>query len=164
MEIKTLEKQKAFRRWHWSYPQKAEEQDLAPYLNDDIKAARFSQRGWLRKSRESLFLSTKTMAIRLEISQAAYSKYEENEENGRISLATLARAAEAMDCEFVYAIRPKNRKFFSVIIWEKLLSISCKHPWLRACDPRKKTEALTAIANQYMNDPEFRRNQGWSQR
>ena len=51
----------------------------------------------------------------------------------RLSLTTLAKAAEAMDCELAYAIRPKNKKYFSSIIWEILdlfrdvYTESCRH-------------------------------------
>ena len=64
----------------------------------------------------------------LDVARAAYSKYEDCEERGSIRLATLAKAAEAMDCELVYAIRPKSKKYFSNIILGKLLPQSQLHP------------------------------------
>ena len=120
--------------------------------------------GWLKTTRKGLFLSAATVAKKLTVARAAYSKYEECEERGSITLATLAKAAEAMDCELVYAIRPKNKKSFSNIIWETLLPQSQLHPWIKKCDPKKRGEALAHVADKLMNDSNFRKKQCWSQR
>jgi transcriptional regulator with XRE-family HTH domain len=40
------------------------------------------------------------------VSRQTYAQYEEAEARGTISLATLERAAAAMDCEFVYFVVP----------------------------------------------------------
>ena len=120
--------------------------------------------GWLKTTRKGLFLSAATVATKLKVTRAAYSKYEECEERGSITLATLAKAAEAMDCELVYAIRPKNKKHFANIIWEILLPTSQIHPWIKKCDPKRRGDALAHIADKFMNDSDFRKKQGWSQR
>lgn len=155
---------KAYKMWLAKYSGSEGEMDLVPFMNSQIRSVVPNRTGWLRKSRNSLFLSAETLATRLKVSRAAYSKYEECEEKGSISLAKLAKAAEAMDCELVYAIRPKSRKYFSQIIFEKLLSKSLLNPWLEKCDQKRRSAALVFLLKKYMNDSEFRKEQGWSQR
>src|SRR5688572_19589898 len=65
-------------------------------------------RGWLRAIREALGVTTRQVARRLGIAQAAYVKAEANEATGAISLKQLRRIAEALDCELVYAIVPRR--------------------------------------------------------
>jgi len=154
----------AFKMWHLHYSGKVHETTLTPYLSDQIKPYVPHQTGWLRKTREGLFLSTEGVAQKLKVSRAAYSKYEEHEEKGSITLATLAKAAESMDCELVYALRPKNKKHFSQIIFAKLLPQSLLDPWIRNCDQRRRSVGLVAVLKRFMNDSKFRKEQGWSQR
>lgn len=158
------ELRKAFRIWLTSYCGKVDEEALGPFLNDQIKTFIPGNPGWLKKTRKGLFLSAESVAEKLKVSRAAYSKYEDSEEKGSITLATLANAAEAMGCELVYAIRPKSKKYFSQIIWAKLLPLSLLHPWIKKCDQRRRAEGLAYVLNKFMNDPKFRREQGWSQR
>ena len=155
---------KAFVYWKQGFKPGGTDDLMAPFLVDQIRPFTSDQRGWLERARKGLFLSSETIASRLKVARTAYSKYEENEKRGAITLATLAKAAEAMDCELVYAIRPKSKKYFSSIIWEKLVPQSILHPWINNCDQRKRAEALAFIANGYMNSPKFRRKQTWSQR
>ena len=158
------ELRKAFRYWLIKYTAKEAEEPLGPFLSEKIKPFVIGDQGWLKTARKGLFLSAATVAEKLKVARAAYSKYEECEERGSITLATLAKAAEAMDCELVYAIRPKSKKYFSNIIWEVLLPTSLLHPWIKKCDQKKRGEALAHIADKFMNDPGFRKKQGWSQR
>jgi transcriptional regulator with XRE-family HTH domain len=155
---------KAFRIWLMKYSAKEAEEALAPYLAEKIKPFAIGDPSWLKAARKGLFLSAATVAEKLKVARAAYSKYEECEERGSITLATLAKAAEAMDCELVYAIRPRNKKYFSNIIWGILLPSVSLHPWIKKCDQKKRAAALAHIAVKFMNDPEFRKKQRWSQR
>lgn len=47
------------------------------------------------------------MAERASVKRQSFSQFEAAEEKGSISLASLRRAAEAMDCELVYFVVPK---------------------------------------------------------
>lgn len=64
--------------------------------------------GWVRAIRNALGLTGAQLARRLSIRPASLSELEKNEASGRITLATLKRAAEALDCTFVYALVPKQ--------------------------------------------------------
>lgn len=160
-KLTTLELNLAFKNWYSSYAFKDADTSIEPFLNQNIKNENES---WLKKARQALFLSTGEMAKRLQISRAAYSKYEEGEELGTLSIQNLAKAAEAMDCELIYVIRPKSKELFSTRIWNTLLKASLSNSWIRNCDQRRRANALAAVAKRQMNNPQFRKEQLWSQR
>jgi len=64
--------------------------------------------GWVRAIRDALGLTGAQLARRLGIRPASLSELEKNEASGRITLATLKRAAEALDCSLVYALVPNR--------------------------------------------------------
>jgi predicted DNA-binding mobile mystery protein A len=63
-------------------------------------------RGWLRAIREALGMTYKDVAHRLRVTQATASGFEKREVDDSITLGSLRRAAEAMNCRLVYAIVP----------------------------------------------------------
>lgn len=65
-------------------------------------------RGWLRAIRDALGLTTKQLALRLGVSQPRVVALEQGEVNETVTLASLRRAAEALDCTLVYAILPNR--------------------------------------------------------
>lgn len=82
------------------------ERALAPYAALRGKAA--PRDGWLRAVRESLGRSLRVQARRLGIAAPSLHKAEASEAEGRISLAQLRKLAEALDCEVVYALVPRQ--------------------------------------------------------
>jgi transcriptional regulator with XRE-family HTH domain len=58
--------------------------------------------------REAIGLTQRTVAERAAVKRQSYSQFEVAEEKGSISLASLRRAAEAMDCELVYFVVPRE--------------------------------------------------------
>ena len=163
MRLSQDEIKKAFFIWNYRNHFRDSDQRISSFLSSEMKP--FSKSSdWLRTARLSLFFSKQTIAQKLNITVRAYSNFEDNEINGNISMNSLAKAAEAMDCELVYAIRPKEKVSFSILIWRQILPHAVKHPWIQKCDPKKKSEALAAIATRTMMDSEFRREHGWSKR
>jgi predicted DNA-binding mobile mystery protein A len=71
-------------------------------------AAQKPARGWLRAVRSALKLSQAKVAKKVATTQQAYADLEMAEQRGAISLNSLQRAAEAMDCELVYFIVPRT--------------------------------------------------------
>src|ERR1700694_5749489 len=73
-------------------------------------AKRFAQpvRGWIRAIREGLGMSSAQLAKRLGVKQPSVVELEHSEAKGTIQLATLRRAAEALDCTLVYALIPNK--------------------------------------------------------
>lgn len=80
------------------------ERRLAPLRGLDFARP---QRGWLRAMREALGMTTRQLAQRVSKVQSAVVDMEKSEARESISLASLRQAAEAIDCELVYAIVPK---------------------------------------------------------
>lgn len=65
-------------------------------------------RGWIKALREALGMSTAQLAKRMNVRQPTIVGIEASEEKGSIELATLRRAAEALDCTLVYALIPNK--------------------------------------------------------
>ena len=65
-------------------------------------------RGWLRAVRDAVALSQDQVARKLGIKRQSYSDLELAEERGSAGLNSLQRAAEAMDCELIYFIVPRE--------------------------------------------------------
>lgn len=63
--------------------------------------------GWVRAVRDALGMTTRDLAARLGVTSAAISKLEASEQAGTAGLDTLARAADAMGCDLVYALVPR---------------------------------------------------------
>jgi predicted DNA-binding mobile mystery protein A len=65
-------------------------------------------RGWLRAVREAIGLTQGEVAARMAVKRQSYAQFEAAEERGSISIASLLRAAESMDCDLVYYIVPRE--------------------------------------------------------
>jgi transcriptional regulator with XRE-family HTH domain len=154
---------RAFLRW-WSGNFPFQEYDQAVDSLNRLDISADQRRGWLRAARESLMMSSEKVAEKLRVSKSGYSKLEKMEDEGKITIETLEKAAAALDCELVYAIRPRKRVRFSQIIWQKLVSEAQVHSWVRRSSPQTKPQALAKIATELFRDPEFRKRQGWKRR
>lgn len=64
--------------------------------------------GWIRAIRDALGMSAAELGKRMGVSGATVGEIEANEREGGIRLSTLRRAANAMDCELVYAFVPRD--------------------------------------------------------
>ena len=65
-------------------------------------------KGWVRAVRDALGMTTAQLGERLQVSQSRASGIERAEADESITLATLRRAAEALDCTLVYALVPRQ--------------------------------------------------------
>ena len=72
------------------------------------EAAAIPARGWLRAVREAIGVTQHRAAERAAVTRQSYAQFEASEERGAISITSLRRAAEAMDCELVYFIIPRR--------------------------------------------------------
>jgi predicted DNA-binding mobile mystery protein A len=80
-------------------------------LDTRLAALRLPERppkGWLRAIRDALGVTTRQFATRLGVTQSRVVALERAETEGSVSLATLRRAAEALECTLVYALVPKR--------------------------------------------------------
>lgn len=65
-------------------------------------------RGWIKAIREALGMTTAQLGRRLGVSQPRAVTIEKAESTGSITLDSLERAAQALDCRLVYALVPKK--------------------------------------------------------
>jgi predicted DNA-binding mobile mystery protein A len=79
-----------------------------PALANARSAAAVPARGWLRAVREAVGLTQLEVAAKVGVKRQSYAQFENAEERGSISIASLRRAAEAMDCELVYYVMPRE--------------------------------------------------------
>ena len=64
--------------------------------------------GWIKAIREALGMTSRQFAKRMGVSQPRASAIEKNEVIGSITLDTLQRAANALECQLVYALVPRK--------------------------------------------------------
>lgn len=64
--------------------------------------------GWIQSTRLALGMSLRQLARRIGISASALTNFEKREQTEAITLATLKKAANAMDMELVYYFKPKS--------------------------------------------------------
>ena len=64
--------------------------------------------GWIKAIRESLGMTTAQMAERMGIHQSGVTMLEQREVQGTVTLETLRKAAQALNCEVVYVLLPKE--------------------------------------------------------
>lgn len=64
--------------------------------------------GWIRAVRTALGMSTSQLASRLSITRQAIADLERREVDGTVTLAALRKAAEAMECDLLYAVVPRQ--------------------------------------------------------
>jgi predicted DNA-binding mobile mystery protein A len=81
------------------------DQRLAAVKSVDHTAPRH---GWIRAIRESLGMPARVMGERLGVTEGAVFAMERSEGAGTVQLDTLRRAADALDCDVVYALVPRS--------------------------------------------------------
>lgn len=89
--------------------------------------------GWIATVRKALGMSGAQLARRAGITRAAVNASERKEQDGAITLRKMRELAEAIDCEFVYAIVPRSSS-------EELMHAQA----------RKKAEKLVRRARSHM--------------
>jgi predicted DNA-binding mobile mystery protein A len=82
------------------------ERRLAPLR----KAPDFARpaRGWVKAIREALGMTATQLGARIGVSQSRIARIERDEAEDAVTLATLRRVAEGLDCTLVYALVPNQ--------------------------------------------------------
>ena len=164
MDLQKLFKDTYPHWWLRAYEFQDVDQDIEPFLDKSIQPYHRKNLSWLRLARQALYLSTGSVAEKLGISRQSYSRFEQSEYLGTISLGKLAELAGGLNCELVYAIRPKKREKFSQVIWQALFTALIQRKG-KKLSPHKRLEAiLGAEARELMGTSQFRRQQGWTER
>lgn len=64
-------------------------------------------RGWINEIRTALGLTAAQLGVRMGVSQAGVSQLERREAEGGVTLNSLRAAADALECDLVYALVPR---------------------------------------------------------
>ena len=88
------------------------ERALKPYLA--AKETPRPQKGWIRAIREASGVTVREMAKRLRKAPSVAAHLEGSEAEYRITLGSLRDAADALGCQLVYALVPKNGSVRSI--------------------------------------------------
>lgn len=111
-------------------------------LDDELKRAHVPDRppgGWIRAVRQGLGLSGHQLAQRLGITRQSLAGLERSEADGSIRLATLRRAADAMDCDLAYVLIPRAGQGLDGVLRRR-----ARESALREMTPVRHTMALEA--------------------
>ena len=65
---------------------------------------------WIRSVRTQHNIQGKQLAIKMQVSPARISVLEKDEQRGAVTLKMMQKAADALDCTFVYALIPKSQQ------------------------------------------------------
>lgn len=102
---------------------------LMSLVPDFVTNMRRPERGWLKPLREALGMTATQFAKRLGVSQPRISAIEKAEASKSITLETLERAANALDCDLHYFILPRSGSLKDQVqeqaikaAWQKLKS------------------------------------------
>lgn len=63
--------------------------------------------GWIQAIRTALGMTTRQLAARLEVSQSTLTSLEKSEAEDRITLQSLRKVADALDCDLQYTLVPR---------------------------------------------------------
>jgi predicted DNA-binding mobile mystery protein A len=66
--------------------------------------------GWIRAVRTRRSIQGKQLAKKMQVSPARISVLEKDEQRGAVTLKMMQKAADALDCNFVYALVPKSQQ------------------------------------------------------
>ncbi len=77
--------------------------------SDQIRSIRLiSERGWINEMREALGLTLAKLADLCGLATPTIAQAERREVEGKLTVETLRKTAEAMNCEFIYMFAPKS--------------------------------------------------------
>lgn len=71
-----------------------------------LRAVNIPKKGWIRAIRDGLGMTARQLAIRLGVAQQAVARIEKDELTGSVTIKTMQRIAENLDCVFVYGFVP----------------------------------------------------------
>ncbi len=83
------------------------EKALKPFarlIPDDV----IPRGGWVREIRRAIGMTTLQLAKRMEVTPSTVSALEKSEAGGAVTLKSLRRAADALDCELFHVLIPRR--------------------------------------------------------
>lgn len=81
---------------------------------------------WMSSLRKGLGLTHSGLAEKMKMARQAVQQMEEREAEAKITVASLKRFADAIECDFVYGFIPRNHNSFAEILTEKTIPFVLK--------------------------------------
>jgi predicted DNA-binding mobile mystery protein A len=106
--------------------------------------------GWSRAIRETLGMSTAALAARMGMTDGGVRKLEAAEAQQVISLASLRKLAEALDCELQYALVP--RKSLGAVLRERAIQVAEERLRPVSHSMSLEDQAVTGVGHQIQRD------------
>lgn len=131
--------------WRMHHDLVAADQELQPF-----QSLQSQRRDWLSFARRALLISIGHASQQMDVSRSSFLRIEDRESTGQVTLAKLREAAEAIDCELVYAIRPKNGHSFAEASWLRLADEVNAKAKRRHCPPHMRGHMKLSIAKQLL--------------
>lgn len=103
-------------------------------------------KGWIRAIRAALGMTARQLANRLDVAQQAVSRIEKEEPAGSVTIKTMRRIAESLDCRFVYGFVPRTSLEETVARQAKKVAI--KRLIQASQTMNLENQALTRIENE----------------
>jgi predicted DNA-binding mobile mystery protein A len=77
-------------------------------IREALRSAQRPPRGWVKAIREALGMTTAQLGERMGVAQPRVAELEKRETARAVTLRSLERAAEALDCQLVYILVPNG--------------------------------------------------------
>ena len=116
-------------------------QRLAP-----LRSVSQPQKGWIRAIRDALGMTAKQLAGRLGVAQQAVARIEKDELAGAVTIKTMRRVAESLDCVFVCGFVPRSS--LESTIRNQADRVAAKRLQLAAHTMTLEDQSLTKAENQ----------------
>jgi predicted DNA-binding mobile mystery protein A len=104
-------------------------------LKDAVARFTVPHSGWVRAVREALGMSAGDLAARLGVAESTVLRLEASERAQTAQLSSLRRAADALDCDLVYALVPRRPL-------EETVQAQARRQAARSFDPVRHTMML----------------------
>jgi predicted DNA-binding mobile mystery protein A len=117
--------------------------------------------GWLRTVRRELGISAPEMARRVGKSRPEVFRTEHAEEQGGITLRTLRRAAEALGCDLVYGLAPKEGTLAAMAAGREAAREQRRTETLERRDERKRDRRREAARVRWAAEEQARLEEEW---
>jgi len=123
---------------------------LSAYLQSisEFKKLNLPAKGWVRAIRDGLYMSRRQLAERLGLSTSRIQRLEQDEVSGSVTIKTMRRTAEALDCEFVYALIPRESLEYTINT----------QAHKKAARYLQKTNHSMALEDQSLNNDDYHRS------
>ena len=117
-------------------------------------------KGWIRAIRNALGMTARQLADRLDIAQQAVARIEKDELTGSVTIKTMRRIAECLDCVFVCGFVPRSS--LEVILRNQARQIASKRLAQasqtmalenQTLSKKENEKALSEMIDELVNDP-----------